>query len=71
LSSATNRCWRDAPLPQLEIAALTITRLPSTIGDAVRPPCVVNAANSSPIERSHSSLPSLFSAITVAPTPIA
>ncbi len=29
------------------------------IGDMVRPPCVVNAANSSPIDRCQSSLPSL------------
>ena len=50
--------------PSSRSAALTITRSPSTSGDIVRPPCVVNAANSSPIERSHSSLPSLLSAIT-------
>ena len=62
--------WPRAPIePQLESAALMITRSPSMIGAAVRPPCVVNAANSSPIERSHSSLPSRLSAITVAPAP--
>ena len=55
--------------PSSRSAALTITRSPSMIGDIVRPPCVVNAANSSPIERSQSSLPSLLSARTVAPTP--
>ena len=70
LSSATNRCRRFAWVPQLEIGALTMTRSPSMSGDIVRPPCVVNAANSSPIERSQSRLPSLLSAITVAPTPI-
>ena len=37
------------------------------IGDMVRPPCVVNAAHSSPIDRSQSSLPSLLSATTLAP----
>jgi hypothetical protein len=54
--------------PQFEIAALTITRSPSITGDIVRPPCVVKAAHSSPIERCQSSLPSLLSAITCAPT---
>jgi hypothetical protein len=53
------------------MAALTITRVPSMIGDEVRPPCVVKAANSSPIDRSQSSLPSQLSAMTVAPTPSA
>src|SRR5262249_6211555 len=71
LSSAMKRCARLAWPPQLEIAALTITRSPSTIGDIVRPPCVVNAANSSPTERCQSSLPLLSSATTSAPTPSA
>ena len=70
--NALARRWdRFAEVPQLEIAALTITRSPSMIGDVVRPPCVVKAANSSPIERSHSSLPFWSRAMTVAPTPIA
>ena len=41
----------SADAPQFETAALTITRSPSTTGDIVRPPCVVNAANSSPNDR--------------------
>ena len=36
-------------------------------GDIVRPPWVVKAAHSSPSERSHSSFPSLLSAMTWAP----
>ncbi len=56
-----------ADVPQLETAALTMTRSPSTTGDIVRPPCVVKAAHSSPIERSQSSLPSRLSAMTCAP----
>src|SRR5438094_817900 len=47
-------------LPQVEVGVLTITRLPSTIGETVRPPCVVKGENSSVIERSHSFLPSRF-----------
>ncbi len=62
------RCERAACVPQFETAALTMTRSPSMIGDIVRPPCVVNAANSSPIDRCHSGLPSALSATTVAPT---
>src|SRR5688572_32317521 len=65
------RCDRAACVPQLDTAALTITRAPSTIGDIVRPPCVVNAANSSPMDRCQSALPSADSATTVAPTPSA
>ena len=67
LSSATKRWARFAWVPQLEMAELTITRSPSTSGDIVRPPCVVKAANSSPNERLHSSLPSLPSAMASAP----
>ena len=59
-----NRCCRAASAPQFDTAALTITRSPSMSGDAVRPPCVVNAANSSPIDRCQSSLPSRLSAMT-------
>ena len=58
---------RAADAPQFDTAALTMTRSPSTIGDIVRPPCVVNAANSSPNDRSHSRLPSRLSAMTSAP----
>ena len=67
LSSAMKRWLRLALPPQLETAALTITRSPSTSGFIVRPPCVVNAANSSPNDRCHSGLPSRLSAITSAP----
>src|SRR5258706_10488431 len=68
LSSPMNRCIRLAVVPQFDTAALTITRSPSMTGDIVRPPCVVNAAHSSPSDRCQRSLPSLFSAITLAPT---
>ena len=67
LSSAMKRWPRSAAVPQFETAALTITRSPSTTGDIVRPPCVVNAANSSPNDRYQSSLPSRLSAIASAP----
>ena len=45
----------------------TMTRSPSMRGDAVRPPWVVKAANSSPTERCQRSLPSRLSAMTSAP----
>ena len=58
LLSAMMRCERAACVPQFDTAALTMTRSPSMIGDIVRPPCVVKAANSSPIDRCQSGLPS-------------
>src|SRR5262245_26594510 len=67
LSRATRRCPRAAAEPQLDTAALTITRSPSTTGDIVRPPCVVKAAYSSPNERLQRRLPSGLSAIASAP----
>ena len=67
LSRAMKRCARLADVPQFDTAALTMTRSPSTTGDIVRPPCVVNAANSSPNERFQSGVPSRLSAMTCAP----
>src|SRR6185503_17713823 len=42
----------------------TITKSPSTIGEAVRPPWVVHEPNSSVSERLHSTLPSFDNAVS-------
>src|SRR5437773_9063969 len=69
LSRAMKRCERFAIAPQVDVGVLTITRLPSMIGETVRPPCVVKGENSSVIERSQSFLPSLVSAVNRLLTP--
>src|SRR5260370_25242397 len=69
LSRAMKRCERFPIAPQVEVGVLTITRLPSTIGETVRPPCVVKGENSSVMERSHTFLPSLVSAVSRLFTP--
>src|ERR1041385_4050896 len=69
LSSAMKRCTRPACDPQVDVGVLTITRLPSMMGETVRPPCVVNGENSSVIERSQIFLPSLVRAVSRLLTP--
>src|SRR5215831_1027732 len=69
LSSAMKGGARPACDPHVEVGVLTITRLPSTIGETVRPPCVVNGENSSVIERSQIFLPSRVSAVSRLLTP--
>src|ERR1051325_2364225 len=69
LSSAMKRCERFAIEPHVEVGVLTMTSLPSIMGDTVRPPCVVKGENSSVIERSHSFFPSFDSAVSRLLTP--
>src|SRR5512134_3925588 len=69
LSSERKRCAPAACAPQVNVRPLTMTWSPSTIGDDMRPPCVVHIPNSSASDRSHSSLPSFESAST-SPLPL-
>ena len=64
---ALRRGWPACP--RWKSGVLTMTRLPSMMGETVRPPCVVNGENSSVMERSHIFLPSLVSAVSRLLTP--
>src|SRR5829696_362008 len=57
LSTEMKRCAPPASGPHMKVSPLTITWSPSTIGDDMRPPCVVHIPYSSARERSQSSLP--------------
>src|SRR5215203_6240274 len=61
LSMEMKRWAPPASGPHMKVSPLTITWSPSTIGDDMRPPCVVHIPYSSASERSHRSLPSLES----------
>ena len=63
------RCAGAAVCPHPNTRPLTIILSPSMIGVDIRPPCVVHMPYSSASDRSHSSLPSLFSDI-VRPLPL-
>src|SRR5574338_1418766 len=67
LSNDRNLCAPPAIVPQPKVRPLTINWLPSTIGDDMRPPCVVHMPNSSLSDRSQSSLPSFDSDISSPP----
>src|SRR4029450_9185483 len=64
LSKLMKRWAPPAYWPQENVIPLTITWFPSTIGEDIRPPCVVHMPNSSASERSQSTLPSRDSDIT-------
>src|SRR3954470_6966768 len=63
VSKLMNRCAPAACCPHENVRPLMITWRPSTIGDDMRPPCVVHMPTSSASERSHSTLPAGESAI--------
>src|SRR5690242_3789409 len=64
LSKLMKRCAPPAYCPQENVRPLTITWLPSTIGEDMRPPCVVHMPTSSARERSQRTLPAGDSAIS-------